>query len=113
MKNILPALVLLLPLFGSRAQVVYEYTYPYQLTDTTAFVEEFNQGLELYRFACSHCHTSYKNNAEQIPDFSLPQLMDYEIVVWPQHAEQIPVITHEELEKIITFLRYKLPAASK
>ncbi|MEP7168624.1 MAG: hypothetical protein ABI855_04585 [Bacteroidota bacterium] len=51
-----------------------------------------------------------KDGKEIIPDFSLPQLLDYEIRVgYPEHQDPMRevIIPKEELEKVILFLQYK------
>jgi len=93
------------------AQQTISFNYPEAIADSskTAFEKDFRQGMGLYNITCAVCHTSTVNSQPVIPTFSLAQLMDYEIRIWPQHADQLPdtKITEEELEKIILFLRYK------
>lgn len=89
-----------------------EYEYPEDVIADTArqsFVKQFKQGLALYKIGCAKCHTTIVKGKEVIPDFSVPQLMDYEIRIWPQHQEQLgdTQITDDELAKIVLFLRYK------
>ena len=93
----------------STAQKVPEFEYPEYLAtnDSTkkVFVKQFNQGRVLYGITCSKCH----NIKKIIPDFSLPQLMDYEMRQYPVHLERLndTKITDEEMQKIILFLRFK------
>jgi len=93
------------------AQSKVEFEYPDDIADTAkkAFVKQFKQGRVLYDIACAKCHSTTVNKKELIPDFSLPQLMDYEIRIWPQHQEKLAdtQITDLELADIVLFLRYK------
>lgn len=94
---------------GSFAQKKAEFDYPeYLATDDStkkAFVKQFSQGRILYNITCAKCH----NLKGVIPDFSLPQLMDYEMKLYPVHMEKLneTKIADEELQKIILFLRFK------
>jgi hypothetical protein len=96
---------------ASRAQKKIEFDYPDDIADSSkkTFVKDFNKGHVLYKITCSKCHTTIEKGKEIIPDFSLPQLMDYEIRIWPQHQEQLPdtKLADGELAKIVLFLRYK------
>lgn len=92
----------------SAAQKKSEFNYPEDsITEAgkKAFVKQFNQGKILYSITCSKCH----NLKNIIPDFSLPQLMDYEMRLYPEHMERLNNIkvTDIEMQKIILFLRYK------
>lgn len=94
------------------AQKTAEYTYPEDAIADTAkksFLKQFMQGKVLYRISCSKCHTMNVNGKPVIPDFSLPQLMDYEMRLYPQHVEELPdtKLADGELQKIIVYLRYK------
>lgn len=75
-----------------------------------AFVKQFNQGKVLYNITCSACHNFKEKSIEIVPDFSLPQLMDYEMrFQYSAHKERLndTHITDEELNKVILFLRFK------
>jgi hypothetical protein len=94
------------------AQKKIEFDYPGEATSDTArknFVKEFNKGHVLYKISCARCHTIKDNKLEIIPDFSLPQLMDYEMRLYPEHEGQMDDtrVADTEMNKIILFLRYK------
>lgn len=93
------------------AQKKIGYTYPDDIADSAkkSFVKQFNQGMILYKISCNKCHIKLINGKEVIPDFSLPQLMDYEIRIFPEHNEKLTdnKVSDEELAKIVLFLRYK------
>lgn len=88
-----------------------EFTYPDDIADSSkkTFVKEFNQGNTLYGIMCSSCHNKTVDNKTLIPDFSLPQLMDYEMRMYTEHGEDLGdnKVTDVEMQKIILFLRYK------
>jgi cytochrome c553 len=95
-----------------RAQKKAEFTYPEDaLADTAkkSFEKQFKQGKILYNLTCSKCHNMKVEGKDVIPDFSLPQLMDYEMRIYPQHVEELPdaKLADYEMQKIIVFLRYK------
>lgn len=110
MKYIIPFTVIFLFAFSSAstAQKKAEFHYPADsITDASkkAFVKQFKQGSTLYTITCAKCH----NIKNIIPDFSLPQLMDYEMRLYPVHVEKLndTKITDEEMQKVILFLRFK------
>ena len=71
------------------AQKKEAFDYPeYLPTDDSAraaFKKQFYQGQVVYRITCAKCHNKMINGKEVIPDFSLPQLMHYEIRIYPEH----------------------------
>jgi hypothetical protein len=81
-------------------------------TDTgrASFVKMFNKGQIVYSQICVKCHNVVKEGKNYYPDFSLPQLMDYEIrFQYEQHVEDLKEsnMTAEELDWVVHFLRYK------
>ena len=95
------------------AQKKIDFEYPDDaIADSSkkSFVKQFNQGHTLYLMTCARCHNKTEGKKEIIPDFSLPQLMDYEIRLYPQHSEKFgddTKLTDVELAKVVAFLRYK------
>ena len=117
MKSIAGVIIILIMAAGSAsAQKKIAFDYPDDIADSAkaAFVKDFNQGQKLYVITCARCHTTKVNGKDVIHDFSLPQLMDYEIRIWPQHQQDLgeTTLTEEELRKVVTFLRYKKKNAS-
>jgi len=81
-------------------------------TDTgkTSFVKEFNKGRIIYKQACAKCHNVNKNGKLYYPDFSIPQLIDYEMrFQYPSHQDELKEtnITVLELDWVVLFLQYK------
>ena len=81
-------------------------------TDTgkVSFMKRFNRGKMIYAETCAKCHDSTRNGKKYYPDFSLPQLMDYEMrFQYPEHGEDLKEtnITVAELDDVVDFLRYK------
>jgi hypothetical protein len=75
-----------------------------------AFDKTFKQGKILYGIACGSCHNFKEKNKEIVPDFSIPQLMDYEMrTQYPKHMDKLDDkhVTDDEMSKIILFLRFK------
>ena len=97
--------------YVGNAQKKEAFTYPDDIADTAkkAFVKQFNQGKVLYAISCGQCHTKKINGKDIIPDFSLPQLMDYEMRMYEQHTDKLDDkhVRDEEMAKIVLFLRYK------
>lgn len=89
------------------------YDFPEDVTtDTgrTSFVKNFYAGRIIYKETCAKCHDSTKNDQLFYPDFSLPQLLDYEMrFQYPEHQDDLrdEKITAEELDKVVLFLQYK------
>jgi hypothetical protein len=109
----LAIVMILMSCFEAAGQKKFEFDYPDEATTDSskkAFVKQFNQGHTLYMMTCSKCHNKMDGKKEIIPDFSLPQLMDYEVRLYPQHQDKFgddTKLTDEELAKVIAFLRYK------
>jgi mono/diheme cytochrome c family protein len=93
------------------AQNKMDFDYPDDIVDSAkkAFVKQFNQGQVIYKITCAKCHTITENKKQFIPDFSLPQLMDYEMRFYEGHSDQLGdnKITDQEMQYVILFLRYK------
>lgn len=87
--------------------------FPDEVTTDTgrvSFLKRFNKGKILYAETCAKCHDSLRNGKKFYPDFSLPQLMDYEMrFQYPEHNEDLKEtnITIAEMDDIVDFLRYK------
>lgn len=96
---------------SATAQKKMEFDYPLDISDTAkkSFEKTFKQGRILYQMSCSKCHDTTVKGKLVIPDFSLPQLMDYEMRMYPEHGEQLTdkYISDKDMEKIVAFLRYK------
>jgi len=74
------------------------------------FVKSFNKGQIVYNLICAKCHNKIVNGLEVVPDFSLPQLMDYEIrIQYPIHQERLSPenLSATELDDVVNYLRYK------
>jgi hypothetical protein len=89
------------------------FDYPDEITTDTgrvSFLKRFKRGKAIYIETCAKCHDSTKNGKVFYPDFSLPQLMDYEMrFQYPAHSEDLNEtnITVDELDDVVDFLRYK------
>ncbi len=89
------------------------FDYPDEVTTDTgrvSFLKRFKKGKAIYIETCAKCHDSAKNGKIYYPDFSLPQLMDYEMrFQYPAHNEDLNEtnITIAELDDVVDFLRYK------
>lgn len=90
------------------------YTFPDDIADTAkkTFVTDFRKGHRIYLITCGSCHNKTVNGKEVIPDFSLPQLLDYEMRLYQEHGDTLTdrFVTDDEMQKVITFLRYKKPS---
>jgi cytochrome c5 len=98
---------------AQKAQKTADYSYPDYATADTAkksFVKRWKQGMTLYNTMCSKCHNKTVEGKAVIPDFSLPQLLDYEMrIAYVAHGDQLTdrFITDEEMTRIILYLQYK------
>ena len=91
------------------------HTYPATTsTDLRGdFVAQFQRGEILYRTNCGGCHNKWVNGHLIIPDFSIPQLLDYEMrTQYPSHGERLheSKVSKEELDDIQVFLQYRKPS---
>lgn len=90
-----------------------EFDYPedsISAESRKAFDRTFKQGRILYNTVCGTCHNFKEKNKEIVPDFSMPQLMDYEMRrSYPTHTDKLDDrhVTDDEMNKIILFLRFK------
>lgn len=87
-------------------------TYPNGLSDSArkVFVADFQRGQVLYDLNCGGCHNMQVDGRTVIPDFSLPQLLDYEMrSQYPEHQDRVREsdVSVEELDDIQTFLHYR------
>jgi hypothetical protein len=91
------------------------YTFPddsLKMSDSakTEFVKNFDKGQILYNIVCAKCHNKVVDGKEVVPDFSLPQLMDYEMrVQYPSHEGRLTEanLSVLELDHVVDYLRYK------
>jgi len=74
------------------------------------FVMNFDKGQIIYNIVCAKCHNKLVDGVEVVPDFSLPQLMDYEMrIEYPAHQERLTEanLSALELDHVVDYLRYK------
>jgi outer membrane murein-binding lipoprotein Lpp len=91
------------------------YTFPddsLKMSDSAKaeFVKNFDKGQILYGIVCAKCHNKLVDGKEVVPDFSLPQLMDYEMrVQYPSHEGRLTEanLSVLELDHVVDYLRYK------
>ena len=98
---------------SKKNKIELTFDYPDDVTADTgriSFLKRFKRGKGIYIETCAKCHDSTKNGKVFYPDFSLPQLMDYEMrFQYPAHNEDLNEtnITIGELDDVVDFLRYK------
>lgn len=89
------------------------FDYPdYVTTDTgrASFLKEFNKGRIIYKQTCAKCHNVNKNGKLYYPDFSIPQLIDYEMrIQYPAHGDELKEtnLSPLEFDQVVLFLQYK------
>jgi hypothetical protein len=74
------------------------------------FKESCDRGIIIYNTICASCHNKLIDGKQVVPDFSLPQLMDYEIrIQYPSHEDRLKEnnLTIQELDDVVNYLRYK------
>lgn len=75
-----------------------------------AFKESCERGIIIYNTICASCHNKLVDEKSVVPDFSLPQLMDYEIrIQYPSHEDRLKEnnLSAQELDDVVNYLRYK------
>ncbi len=91
-------------------EILFDYPDDILEKDKPAFEKSIKKGKILYEINCERCHSPVVNGDTIVPDFSLPQLMDYEVrIQYPAHGEVMREtdVSVEELDVIVDFLRYK------
>lgn len=89
------------------------FDYPeYIETDTgrARFVKEFNKGRIIYKQTCAKCHNVTKDGKLYYPDFSIPQLIDYEMrIQYSAHEDELKEtnLSPLEFDWVVLFLQYK------
>lgn len=94
----------------AKQEIPYELPEAMIPTAKIEFAKQCDKGKILYDINCAKCHNSVERRRELIPDFTIEQLIGYEIrVSTPEHESNIPetTVTAEELGYIMTFLSYK------
>lgn len=111
---VLLAIVILL--FGQCTQQQdLAFDYPAAATTDTGranFREHWSQGKVLYAMNCGGCHDTLVAGSRNkvVPDFSLPQLLDYEMrFQYPSHENRLREVdvSVAELDWIQMYLQYK------
>lgn len=77
------------------------------------FDEQFERGRILYNGNCGGCHNLKINGRMVVPDFSLPQLLDYEMrMQYAAHGDRLSEarVSKEELDDIQVYLRFRRPS---
>jgi mono/diheme cytochrome c family protein len=107
------SMVLLLPRCGAQKEMAFDYPPNITADSQQVFVQHFKKGHVLYESNCARCHTQDVNGHKVIPDFSLPQLLDYEMrFQYQAHEEPLKEtrVSVQELDDIQVFLQYKKPS---
>lgn len=77
------------------------------------FTAQFHRGEKLYALSCGGCHNIKAHGRTVIPDFSAPQLLDYEMrTQYPSHGERLheAKVSKDELDDIQVFLLNRKPS---
>lgn len=102
--------LLLFPRCSTPRDMTFEYPPNIPVDSHQVFVGHFKKGHALYEANCAGCHTQEVNGTKVIPDFSLPQLLDYEMR-FQYEAHEDPLketrVSVAELDDIQTYLQYK------
>lgn len=96
----------------SKAQkkVVADFPATMPTTVKAEYQRQFDKGLVLYDINCARCHNVTIKKKVYIPDFTVNELMNYDVRRGnATHEDEIPEtqVTTEELGYIIIFLNYK------
>ena len=95
---------------AAQKKVEYEFPANMALPIKAEYLKQCEKGRVLYTINCAGCHNTKVKGKIIIPDFSLDQLIGYELRVSnPDHENGMPetTVSAEELGLIMTFLNYK------
>lgn len=88
-----------------------EYDLPPDLPEIAkvALVDNFEKGKVLYKVHCTDCHGIFTKGKLDIPNFTVTQIDLYsrEALLNPSSHAVMKRISQEQLNMIITFLRYR------
>lgn len=114
MKYALLIAQVLITSFAASAQrkAAITYEFPYGIADNVKaeLLKKSEKGLVLYDINCSGCHNKSAGKKQIIPDFTPAQMAKYEMrFTTPEHQSSIPEtkVTQEEMDLVMTFLKYK------
>ncbi len=102
--------ILLIVECTTQKKVMYEFPPEMSLPVKAEFVKQCDKGKILWDINCAGCHNTKVKRKVIIPDFTLDQLIGYELrVLNPDHESGIPEtnVSAEELGMIMVFLSYK------
>jgi hypothetical protein len=99
------------PAKSNKKEPIFDYP-DYIDTDTgrASFVRDFAKGRIVYKQVCAKCHNVKKDGKLYYPDFSIPQLVDYEMrIQYPAHQEELKEnsLSAEEFDWVVLFLQFK------
>lgn len=95
----------------NKKEPIFDYPeYIYTDTGKVRFVKEFNKGRIIYKQTCAKCHNVTKDGKVYYPDFSIPQLIDYEMrIQYPAHEDELKEtnLSPLEFDWVVLFLQFK------
>ena len=117
MRNLKPFIVLtcitglvLLQQCANQKSPAIDYPPDMVADSQRVFAQHFEKGEILYRLNCAKCHDTLVDGRKVVPDFSLPQLLDYEMrFQYASHENRLREVdvSIAELDDIQHYLRYK------
>ena len=109
-------LILLAGILFVRCSSRHKITYNIPEGITPAAKEKLmvaiNEGKELYKANCTQCHGVFTKGKDKIPDFTNTQIDNYStryIKRDPKNHAAAIKMSPQQLNEILTFLRYKNP----
>lgn len=90
--------------------VAFDFPAHYSDSIKTFYTALGTKGSALYPISCGKCHTTVVDGKEQLPDFTITQLENYELRFSnPKHETDLTekILTQDELRSVIIFLEYR------
>ncbi len=115
-KHLLAAIlpcILLLQCATHRYKVTYNIPQEYPEARRKELLTILEKGKELYKANCSDCHGIFTAGKDKVPNFTNIQLDNYSARFMrrdPKNHAVFMEMSPEQLNEVLTFLRYKKPA---
>ena len=115
--HLIPALLICLLCARCVREYKVQYNIPPNITDATRekLMKTLNEGKELYKANCTECHGIFTKGKDKVPNFTNEQIDNYSarfIRRDPKNHAVVIKMSPQQLNEVLTFLKYKKPKDS-